>query len=540
MSYYVNRSDGNIAAVVEDGTLNTQTTLKLIGVGYANYAEAIAENFVDLMESFAGYNPPANPLEGQLWYNKSSLQMQVFDGDVFLPVNNVKISSATPTNSNPGDFWYNSDDMQLLYLRGDQWQVISPAYTQSQGRSEVVVETLYELNGTDHTATTVYASGLPVLIISSDSRYQPYPYIDGYNWINPGINIPSYAQTQNGIFWGGNGNAYASGGITVGGSNGQLQFNNSGFFGGASGLTTSDGINLQSTGTISATTITGAGLTSTVSGIRFPDNTVQTTAGVNNPYVLTGNGSVYQVPRFDAARNLVGTSGITTNGNNLDVTGAISATYIRSTSTGFVFPDATVQTTAAFNDADAITGTGTSGMLSYFNGINSIQGTTGITTNGLDMTISGGVIVINNSSNPVLSLNKNAIPGAAVTGTINFSNEASVSYYRPNFPGTQYIQLDPGTTGPNTSLYVGFKDGNKGTTVLGTLKVSPDGIKFEDNTIQTTAFTNVYGEIGTYTITTGTYNTSTSYTTSTNASLPTGTWRCMGTTPTFSLFLRIS
>jgi len=83
MSYYVNRSDGNIAAVVEDGTLNTQTTLKLIGVGYANYAEAIAENFVDLMESFAGYNPPPNPLAGQLWYNKSSLQMQVFDGDVF-------------------------------------------------------------------------------------------------------------------------------------------------------------------------------------------------------------------------------------------------------------------------------------------------------------------------------------------------------------------------------------------------------------------------------------------------------------------------
>lgn len=395
MSYYVNRSDGNIAAVVEDGTLNTQTTLKLIGVGYANYAEVIAENFVDLMESFAGYNPPPNPLAGQLWYNKSSLQMQVFDGDVFLPVNNIKISSATPTNSNPGDFWYNSDDMQLLYLRGDQWQVIAPPYKQSQGRSEVVVETLYELNGTDHTATVVYASGLPILIISSDSRYQPHPYIEGYNWINPGINIPSYAQTQNGIFWGGNGNAYASSGITVGGSTGQLQFNNSGFFGGATGLTT-NGINLQSTGTISATTITGAGLTSTVSGIRFPDNTVQTTAGVNNPYVLTGNGSVFQVPYFDSARNLTSTAQITTDGLNLTLSnGTLSASEILippggDILRGITFADGSIQYSAAFNNSGSVNGTGSAGQLGYFTSTTNVGGTSQITTNGTDLTMQQG------------------------------------------------------------------------------------------------------------------------------------------------------
>jgi hypothetical protein len=397
MSYYVNRSDGNIAAVVEDGTLNTQTTLKLIGVGYANYAEVIAENFVDLMESFAGYNPPPNPLAGQLWYNKSSLQMQVFDGDVFLPVNNVKISSATPTNSNPGDFWYNSDDMQLLYLRGDQWQVIAPPYKQSQGRSEVVVETLYELNGTDHTATVVYASGLPILIISSDSRYQPHPYIEGYNWINPGINIPSYAQTQNGIFWGGNGNAYASSGITVGGSTGQLQFNNSGFFGGATGLTT-NGINLQSTGTISATTITGAGLTSTVSGIRFPDNTVQTTAGVNNPYVLTGNGSVFQVPYFDSARNLTSTAQITTDGLNLTLSnGFLSASEILippggDILRGITFADGSIQYSAAFNNSGSVDGTGSAGQLAYFTSTTNVGGTSQITTNGSDLTLASGLL----------------------------------------------------------------------------------------------------------------------------------------------------
>jgi len=214
MSYYVNRTDGNIAAVVEDGTVNTQTSLKLVGVGYANYAEAIAENFVDLMESFSGFNPPPNPIEGQLWYNKSALQLQVFDGTIFLPVNNAKISDSIPTNANQGDFWYNPTDMQLLFLNGDQWQVIAPAYTNSQGRSEVSIETITDGVGTTHTAAIVYVSGLITLIISNDTAYQPHPYIDGFNWISPGINLPSFAQTQNGIFWGGNGNAY-TGGITV-------------------------------------------------------------------------------------------------------------------------------------------------------------------------------------------------------------------------------------------------------------------------------------------------------------------------------------
>lgn len=72
MAYTVNKSDGE-EILVQDGTVNTDTSLKLVGKNYIGYGEAIAENFVHLMENFAGGTAPdiAKSVVGQLFYNTS-------------------------------------------------------------------------------------------------------------------------------------------------------------------------------------------------------------------------------------------------------------------------------------------------------------------------------------------------------------------------------------------------------------------------------------------------------------------------------------
>lgn len=81
MSYVVNKTNGNIVAVVEDGTIDsTSTSLTLFGKGVQNYGEYVAENLVKIAENFANTVEPPHPMEGQLWYSTSDKILRVYDG----------------------------------------------------------------------------------------------------------------------------------------------------------------------------------------------------------------------------------------------------------------------------------------------------------------------------------------------------------------------------------------------------------------------------------------------------------------------------
>ncbi len=90
MPYTINRSDGTLLTTIADGTIDTPptTSLTLVGRNYAGYGTAIAENFVYLLENFAGPPPgpigsetQGPPMTGQLWYNTTtSTLMLCLDG----------------------------------------------------------------------------------------------------------------------------------------------------------------------------------------------------------------------------------------------------------------------------------------------------------------------------------------------------------------------------------------------------------------------------------------------------------------------------
>jgi hypothetical protein len=58
--------------VVEDGTINTETSLSLPGKNSTGYGQIIAEDLLHLLENFASATEPSTPVEGQLWYNNNT------------------------------------------------------------------------------------------------------------------------------------------------------------------------------------------------------------------------------------------------------------------------------------------------------------------------------------------------------------------------------------------------------------------------------------------------------------------------------------
>jgi len=67
MAYTINLTDGAVFATITDGTINTASSMILVGKNYAGYGEFLDENFIHLLESGANTTAPAAPLTGQLW-----------------------------------------------------------------------------------------------------------------------------------------------------------------------------------------------------------------------------------------------------------------------------------------------------------------------------------------------------------------------------------------------------------------------------------------------------------------------------------------
>lgn len=87
MPYTVDYSEsGKTPIVVNDGTVNTSTSLKLIGKSYNRFGEYLNENLLHLLENFAANAAPDNPTEGQLWYDTSKSQLYIYESGKWYPI----------------------------------------------------------------------------------------------------------------------------------------------------------------------------------------------------------------------------------------------------------------------------------------------------------------------------------------------------------------------------------------------------------------------------------------------------------------------
>ena len=108
-------SNENNPIIIEDQTINNDTSLQLPGKNSVGYGAAIATDLLHLLENFAAPTAPDRPIEGQLWYNSSSEQLLVYDGTIWVPSGGLKKSTTQPdaVNSLTGDLWVDTDNQQL-------------------------------------------------------------------------------------------------------------------------------------------------------------------------------------------------------------------------------------------------------------------------------------------------------------------------------------------------------------------------------------------------------------------------------------------
>lgn len=196
MSYTINKTDtlNNGSVVVEDGTVNNETSLKFVGKNSPNYAVPIAENFLHLLENFASDGvEPTNPIIGQVWYDTSitlgSPQLKVYDGTKWVASGNITKKTVQPTTATIGDLWVDTANQQLYLWSGSSWILVGPEFSEGV-QSGPKVESIFDTLNISHTIISFIVAGETIIIISKDS-FIPKLTIDGFVEIKQGINISS-------------------------------------------------------------------------------------------------------------------------------------------------------------------------------------------------------------------------------------------------------------------------------------------------------------------------------------------------------------
>ena len=105
MPYTIDYSEsGKTPIVVNDGTVDTSTSLKLIGKNYNRFGEYLNEDLLHLLENFAGNTAPDNPTEGQLWYDTSESYLKIYENGKWYtigsPAGNTRMEVRTRLDTN--------------------------------------------------------------------------------------------------------------------------------------------------------------------------------------------------------------------------------------------------------------------------------------------------------------------------------------------------------------------------------------------------------------------------------------------------------
>lgn len=225
MAYQIDRYNNTLLTVVEDGTIDQTTDLKFIGKNYAGYGEIQNENFLYLLENFAGANQPARPLSGQIWFDSANSKLKFYDGTKFRTTGGAEIATAEPTGIAVGDFWWDSANDQLYVYNGTSFILIGP---QNAGEGVTQMQSVEVLDTTGATRGVIAATNEDeVVFVVSPNEFDldTSTPITGFNRIKKGLTLKWTQLADAGVtnstnvtgrdfnFWGTASNAQKLGGI---------------------------------------------------------------------------------------------------------------------------------------------------------------------------------------------------------------------------------------------------------------------------------------------------------------------------------------
>jgi hypothetical protein len=202
MSYTINLTDGALFATIADGTINTSSSMTLVGKNYAGYGEFLDTNFIHLLENASNTTAPGAPLEGQLWWDSGNGLMKVYSGTTWKTISSATASATAPTNNVTGDLWYDTTNQQLKVWTGTVFLLVGPQFTAGTGVTGAIVATIVDNTSTDHVVIELYVNDNIVGIVSKDAAFTPQAAIPGYTTVRPGITLATLIGTQVPLFQG--------------------------------------------------------------------------------------------------------------------------------------------------------------------------------------------------------------------------------------------------------------------------------------------------------------------------------------------------
>ena len=486
MAYVINLTDGTTFATISDGTVNTSSSMTLVGKNYAGYGEFLDENFIHLLENGSNTTAPADPLTGQLWWDKSTNLLKVYNGTIFKTISAATSSSTTPASNVQGDLWYDTVNQQLKVYTGAAFIVVGPAFSSSQGTTGAIPETINDSTASPHFITSLYVNDVRVAIVSKDAQFIPAaPTNTTFPNIFAGITLASSGLGASAVFAGSATNAQLLDSLDSTDfmratantqTSGTLRVtNNTGLFVGAANVFN---VNTTSTDANVKSDISGGNLTiqANVGGTTFNvaqalgasgTFAVSNAATVGTTLTVTGNssgGNLTTAGNVVATGNVAGGNIIATSrlqGATVSVTGNIDSGNLRSAGllsvAGNVTAAANVAGTYFIGNGSQLTGLSLGVSVTKFvNG--TTEGNIGVTGGNINFNVGGvaNVVVIDTSTvyANVVSVNSIAKIGANAVGNIGSSSnyfnrvfaQASTALYADvaeRFEADEYIA--PGT-----------------------------------------------------------------------------------------------
>jgi hypothetical protein len=193
MPYQINKFNGDPLVVLEDGTLDSTTSIGLVGKNFAGYGEIQNENFLWLLENFAGETPPGRPSIGQLWYNSTDDRINVWDGGSWNIVGNTTVSNDDPPTPAEGDHWLDSTDNKFFVYDGTDWAFIGPETVNGYGVTRLVSDKVKETTGNTFYPIIKVTLNDTVVAIISERDFDIYSVdaIPGFTSLKKGITLSS-------------------------------------------------------------------------------------------------------------------------------------------------------------------------------------------------------------------------------------------------------------------------------------------------------------------------------------------------------------
>jgi hypothetical protein len=168
MAYKINNTFGTLLVTLADGTIDVATTdLTLIGKGYAGFGEKLNENLIKLLENFNNTTAPTNKVQGQMWYDKTNNQINVYTGSKWKPVGSTTNSATAPANAVLGDMWFDTSNTQLYVYTGSAWTLIGPTTVAGSGVTQVISESPEDNTGVKRSILKLVANDTVVGVVSN-------------------------------------------------------------------------------------------------------------------------------------------------------------------------------------------------------------------------------------------------------------------------------------------------------------------------------------------------------------------------------------